>query len=70
MAKTKKKHLSPLKYQRHVERTENLSVKLPWNSGHHLRCSQTLFERRDTRIPLFEGLARKSRLLLELNLIP
>src|SRR6266699_7335135 len=62
--------LSPLKHQRHAERTETLSVKSPWDYGHHLRCSQPLVECCDTRIALFKCLSSKFRLLLDLNLIP
>jgi hypothetical protein len=63
------KQLSPLKYQRHAERTETISVRSSWNSGHHLRCGQTLGECRDTRIALFKCLTGEFRLLLNLNLI-
>ena len=70
MAKTKANQLSPFKYQRHAERTETLSVKSSWNSGRHLRCSQSLLECRDTRIALVKCLPGELRLLLNLNLIP
>ncbi len=61
--------LSPLEYQWHAERTGRPSVKSQWGCEHHLRCNQTLLERRYAGIALFESLASKFRLLLDLNFI-
>jgi hypothetical protein len=61
--------LSPLKYQRHAYRSGRLSIKSLCGCDHHLHCSQTLPEGRYTRIALFNGLAGKFGLLLDLNFI-
>jgi hypothetical protein len=65
-----KKLLSPLKYQRHAERTTKLSVKSLFECEYHLHCSQTKTEVSYTRIALSEGLAGKFRLFLDFNFIP
>jgi hypothetical protein len=65
-----KKLLSPLKYQRHAERTTKLSVKSLFECEYHLHCSQTRTEVSYTRIALSEGLAGKFRLFLDFNFIP
>jgi hypothetical protein len=64
------RRLSPLKYQRHAERTTRLSVKSLFGCEYHLRCSQTGLEISYTRIALSEGLASKFRLFLDFNFIP
>jgi hypothetical protein len=61
--------LSPLEYQRHANGPGTLSVKSPWECGHHSHCSHAFVESQYTRIALFEGLTSKSRLFLDLNFI-
>jgi hypothetical protein len=65
-----KELLSPLKYQRHADRTTRLSVKSLSGCEYHLHCSQTGSEVSYTRIALFEGLVGKFRLFLDFNFIP
>jgi hypothetical protein len=65
----KTKQLSPLKYQRHADRSARQSVKLPRKCGHHLRCSQNLVKGRYTGVAFFERLTRKFRLFFNLDFI-